>query len=676
MKKRWLVVRPGKAGQEEIVLSKQTYQIGRGTDCAIRLPSKNVSGTHASLVIKDDTITLIDLDSTNGTFVNGKRVKKTQLHNKDKIQFADLAVVYREQAVSAEYQSSRQRTETCFPRLENAKGTRIYQFLQQLSATGIIEQRELQELAGEWESLQQSARRLDGLYGLLEDVLGITDRRELIVAVLGKVCSLVGLDVVGLYLREEDTFYVLEQDRLITEKKTETLSASVLEKVLSTGGPVVLENIGADSGVVGFESLMEFRIQSVLCFPVQRQDGEVVGALYCISRETAELKVLEQDKPFLKACSSFVAMSLDNVSLIEQQRRQAHSQERNRQEQRFSPVINRLQQEKENLSLKLREVQKGGVFGLDSPANGDLAAFVAKAAKTDLPVLIMGETGVGKSLLAEHIHRVGLSGKPFVTIDCTTIPAELLESELFGHEKGAFTGAHAKKGGKVAQAKDGTLFIDEIADLSPKLQGKLLRLIQSGQYETVGGTQTIRSKARLVCASNRDLRKEVRDGRFREDLFFRLNILSFTIRPLREIPELILPLARHFLANYAAKINPSVRVLTTRAEHVLMAHGWPGNIRELENAVMRGLVSAENNAIDAEDLGVAEHSTQLPDQREHKDEGGGEGESLDLKQARERVDRTYITKALSLAGHNVSQAARILNISRNSLMDLIKKYGL
>jgi DNA-binding NtrC family response regulator len=397
-----------------------------------------------------------------------------------------------------------------------------------------------------------------------------------------------------------------------------------------------------------------------------------MGVLYCVSREKEELGLLQKDRLFLEACSLYVSMSLENLNYRIREKEATREEERTRQESRFLPVIGRLRAEKENLALKQKD-RDAPLFGMDGAADPGLAEFIKKASKTELPLLLTGETGSGKSVLAREIHGQSRSKRPFVTVDCTTIPSELLESELFGHEKGAFTGAHAKKAGKVQSARDGSLFIDEIGDLPLKLQGKLLRLIQSGEYEPVGSTQTQKTPARLMFATNKDLRAEIKAGRFREDLYFRLNVLQYAIPPLRDKKERILPLAGHFLAVNREKINARVKGFARRAEAALLAHAWPGNVRELENAIMRALVNAEGDRIDIGDLELMAHSTHTgaPPAPEP---GGDDG--LDLKKAREALDRAYIQKALTLTGRNVSKAAGRLNISRNALMELIKKYGL
>jgi transcriptional regulator with PAS, ATPase and Fis domain len=412
----------------------------------------------------------------------------------------------------------------------------------------------------------------------------------------------------------------------------------------------------------------------VLCLPVILRNREALGALYCVSRQSGQLRLLERDRVFLSACSTVVALALENIMLVSKARERARAEERSAQRRRYSPVIHRLLQERENLSLKLHDFRATRLYGLDEPANRELQAFVKKAVRADVPVLLLGETGVGKTALAHYLHEQSRPSLPFVTVDCAAISTDLIESELFGHEKGAFTGAYARKTGKIAAAGRGTVFVDEIGDLNSRLQGKLLRLIESGEYEPVGSTRTQRSSARLVFATNRDLAAEVEAKTFREDLYYRLNVLSHTIAPLYERKEFIVPLAEYFLKAYAARMGSGVEEFTEDAREAMLAHRWPGNIRELENAVMRALIEVAEGRIDAGALQLTEHSTTAA-------QAAGERkvsalEDLDLKAARERLDREYIQRALALCDRNVSQAARKLNLSRNSLSDLIKKYNL
>jgi transcriptional regulator with PAS, ATPase and Fis domain len=675
MKKHWLILNPGTPLEKEIALNKPHHQIGRNPDASICIDNKNISGLHASIVKKEDKVNLIDLDSTNGTLLNGKKIKHADLKDGDRIKLADVVIVYREQDRRAAHLDISSKTEAYFPAADMSNTANIRKLFKLLVQEGRMSAKESDDLFTEWSGLIENTRRLDVLYHLLENTLFIKDKNALIKTVLQEIKALLSLDICGLYIREEDTFYVLEKEKLKSEAQTETISESLLDKVLRTAGPVFLENIGDDSNILGFNSLMQFKIQSILCIPVIDRSQDVSGVLYCVSKKSGQLNILQKDRIFLKACSSFIFLSLENLFFVNREKAHAHADERIKQEERFFPVIHKLKQEKENLSLKHPD-RVSDFYGLADGPNKALKEFVKKASKADLPVLLIGETGAGKTVLAGKIHELSRPAKPFVTVDCTTIPGELLESELFGHEKGAFTGAHVKKTGKVTIAQDGTLFIDEIGDLPLKLQGKLLRLIQTGEYEPVGSTKTAKLRARLIFASNKDLKREIQEGRFREDLYFRLNVLQFRIAPIREKKVLILPLAEYFLKKHGKSIKSRAKGFTQKARDTLKAHTWPGNIRELENAVMRALVSAQGDKIDVDHLELQEYSTLATSQTEFPGMEAIDDGTVDLKKARERLDRIYIQRALALTHKNVSQAAKRLNISRNSLMDLIKKYQL
>jgi transcriptional regulator with GAF, ATPase, and Fis domain len=674
MKRRWLVLSPDTRDERLIPLDRPTYQVGRGSEATLRVPSRNVSGLHASLVLREQCASIVDLDSTNGTVVNGKKVRSVDLHDGDTVELADMVLVFHEEEVPEPVALGRQETETYVPAFGGFDSSRLGEVAQAAVAAGFLTSDEADALVSSWEILQGSARRLDALHAVVERALRVADRPRLIRTILTEIGSLLHVDVIGLYLCDEGLFHILEGGKYSSEVSAGSVSETLLDKVLSTGEPQMLENIGQDSSVLGFESLMQMRIQSLLCLPVLPRSGRVTGALYCVSRRSGELCLVERDRLFLTACSSVIAVALENLRVREVTKERAKAEERSTQQRRFSPVIHRLQQEKENLSLKLRDPRASELFGMEHGSMQELNTFVQRSARTDVPVLLLGETGVGKTALARHIHELSRSGTPFVTVDCMAIAAELVESELFGHEKGAFTGAYFKKAGKVAAAESGTVFIDEIGDLNPRLQGKLLRLIESGEFEPVGSTRTQRCSARLIFATNKELAREVESRNFRQDLYFRLNVLNYTIPPLRVRRELILPLAEHFLQRYSSQHGRDDAAFTDAARAALVAHRWPGNIRELENAIMRALINSSDRCIDVEHLEISEHSTQAP--RVASESLEQPQQDLDLKSARERLDREFIGRALALSDSNVSQAARRLNLSRNSLMDLIKKYGM
>jgi two-component system NtrC family response regulator len=308
--------------------------------------------------------------------------------------------------------------------------------------------------------------------------------------------------------------------------------------------------------------------------------------------------------------------------------------------------------------------------GMASPLQGLITAApdmqrvcrsIEKIAPTSVSVMLLGESGTGKELLALAVHRLSPRSKaPFIAINCAAIPDNLLESELFGHEKGAFTGAVKQTIGKVEAANSGTLFLDEIGDLSMSLQAKLLRFLQQRVIERIGGRQQIAVDVRVVCATNQNLEKLMAEGRFREDLYFRLNEVAVRIPPLRERESDALLLLNFFLHKYNREFGRNIRGITSDAARSIAAYSWPGNVRELENKVKRAVVMSEGTLIDAKDL-------DLPS-------GDEEAVVLDLREARNRAERRVVNQALAQAGGNMSKAAKLLGVSRPTLYTLLETH--
>ena len=288
--------------------------------------------------------------------------------------------------------------------------------------------------------------------------------------------------------------------------------------------------------------------------------------------------------------------------------------------------------------------------------------FIERVAVSDISVLICGESGTGKEMIANAIHlQSQRKNNPFVVVNCGAIPENLLESELFGHEKGSFTGAHAQKRGKFELAHTGTIFLDEIGELAPPLQVKLLRFLQDRKIERVGGTQPIDIDARIVAATNRDLKKDMENHLFREDLYYRLKVVPLEMPPLRDRKEDIIPLARHFLGRFCREHRKPPLTLSPEAESALLMHPWPGNVRELENLISRSVVLSPRSVLKPSDLGFAVDQI-LTD--------------VNLKVAKKAIEMDFVKKALSRNGGIVSRAARDLGISRVNLYELIEKYNI
>ena len=337
-----------------------------------------------------------------------------------------------------------------------------------------------------------------------------------------------------------------------------------------------------------------------------------------------------------------------------------------------------------------------------APAMDRVLSLCHKAAKSTIPVLIEGETGVGKEMIARAIQGEGdRAGKPFITVNCGAIPADLVESTLFGHRRGAFTGAIADHAGKFAEAHGGTIFLDEVGELSPETQVKLLRVIQEGEIEPVGGDRSVKVNVRIISATNRRLLNLARAGTFREDLYYRLNVFPIYVPPLRDRPEDIAPLVQHFVARLAAEASKRVTGISEAAMALLKRHDWPGNVRQLENAVYRAVVLCEGSTLEPIDFpqivaneGGRSEVLRLPmgtlSGPVHIDDAslvvqrastqaappdrfiGNDGEVAALAD----VERDLIAFALTQYGYRMSRVARALGIGRSTLYRKLREYGL
>jgi len=303
-------------------------------------------------------------------------------------------------------------------------------------------------------------------------------------------------------------------------------------------------------------------------------------------------------------------------------------------------------------------------------------SLIDKVASTDSTVLVLGESGTGKELVARALHyNSPRAQNPFVPVNCGAIPEELLESELFGHEKGAFTGAFRARIGRFELAHTGSIFLDEVSEMSPNLQVKLLRVIQEREFERVGGIKSIRTDLRIIAATNRNLEEEVEQGRFREDLYYRLNVIPLDLPPLRERDEDVPLLVKHFLAKYGEDKNPALKGFGKKAMGLLMQYKWPGNVRELENLVERMLVLCDGTEVELEDLpekilaGCAQASSSLPciDLPES---------GIDLSTAVSEFEKNIIIQALNRSNWVKNRAAKLLNVNRTTLVEKIKKQKL
>jgi two-component system, NtrC family, response regulator HydG len=311
---------------------------------------------------------------------------------------------------------------------------------------------------------------------------------------------------------------------------------------------------------------------------------------------------------------------------------------------------------------------RSGIIGA-SPAMRELLEMVARVAPTEATILITGESGTGKELIASAVHHNSSRRQgPFIKVNCAALVETLLESELFGHEKGAFTGADRRREGRFVQADGGTIFLDEIGEMSPAMQAKLLRVLQEQEIQRVGGQETIRINVRVLAATNRILEEEVRQGRFREDLFYRLNVVSMQVPPLRErlgdMPQLV----DFFLGRFAVRNRRQVAGVTPRCMDLLIHYPWPGNVRELENAMERGVILMRGEYLDEESLPIA--IRKWAEAELEQAAAGGE-----IPTTLEEAERQVILRTLEESGGNKSETARRLNITRKTLLSKLQKYA-
>ena len=330
--------------------------------------------------------------------------------------------------------------------------------------------------------------------------------------------------------------------------------------------------------------------------------------------------------------------------------------------------------EQENLALRQTLGERYDIVG-ESPAIQALRVQIQSAAPSHGRVLIRGESGTGKELIARAIHRQSLRAeRPFVEVNCAAIPDELIESELFGHERGAFTGATTKRRGKFEAADGGTIFLDEVGDMSLKTQAKVLRVLQEQTFERVGGSETLTADVRVIAASNKDLEEEIQKGAFRDDLFYRLNVIPFEVPPLRERKEDITLLAAHFLGMFSREYGKRQKTLRPEAMDLLLQYTWPGNVRELRNVIERMVIMVPQDAIGRDDL--APSLRFRPGNDPVPPAVPGEDTEGTLRDAREEFEKAFILRRLRETHWNITRAAERLGIERSNLHRKMKGYGI
>jgi transcriptional regulator with GAF, ATPase, and Fis domain len=404
---------------------------------------------------------------------------------------------------------------------------------------------------------------------------------------------------------------------------------------------------------------VEMGVRSMIRAPI-RLDGVVVGGLGFMSRTPDFYD--EEDFELAARVADHVALALAHQELAEESRRSAAAEAR----------ASRLEHRVQSLVSELETLSAHRALGRSKKWR-DVLAQATKVAPTDTTVLMTGESGTGKEVVARFIHRASSrKDGPFVALNCAALPEQLLESELFGHEKGAFTGAVAARAGRIEQAQGGLLFLDEVGEMSPAVQAKFLRVLQEREYQRLGGTRTLKADVRVLAATNRDLRSAIGQGTFREDLYYRLAVFDLALPPLRERPEDILLLVEAFLEELGRSMGRPAAGVSQEVKDKLVAYAWPGNVRELRNAIERAVILCEGGLIASEHLPAGIASGPKPEPVVPESVALPPPGTVTLDAA----EREMVRQALARAGNNQSQAARLLGLSRAQLRTRLEKYGL
>jgi transcriptional regulator with GAF, ATPase, and Fis domain len=476
------------------------------------------------------------------------------------------------------------------------------------------------------------------LYEFSERLVHQRDLGELLDALMDAVIEITNADKGFLVLMEGDNVDVKVARNVKRENIADAisqLSDSIIAKVVKTKRPVIISDALHDDEFGGAKSVMQLKVSSVICVPLLDR-GRLLGLIYVGNDSIIDL--FQQDT--MKVLTVFAAQA----SLIVAN----------------ALLLNELRFENKRLGERLEAQHFGEIVGT-SPPMQQVFRKVEKIAATDISVLITGETGTGKELIAREVHRRSpRAGKPFITINCGAIPANLLESELFGHVKGAFTGAVANKQGKFQAADQGTLFLDEIGEMPLDLQVKILRAIQERIVIRVGDTRPEPVDIRIITATNRDLEKEIAGGRFREDLYYRLNVVNVHLPPLRDRGDDVVVIARYLLSRYTREFDSKVRGFSPNATVAVRKHNWPGNIRELENRIKKAIVLCESTVIGPDDLALT--GDVLP-------------QILTLQDAKDKFQREYINEVLALNNGNRTKTARDLGVDPRTIFRHLEKEG-
>ncbi len=583
-------------------VTRKITTIGRDEGNDVVIPLREVAEHHAQLVFDGRDFVVQQLDKQAALRINGKKRKRSKVFHGDRIgldEAAELLFSVFDEAASLEASFS-----------ETVARARAEAERQGMRKLGEFSRRLLQ--------IRSVREQLDAL-----------------------------LDAVMEATSAESGFVVLVRDgeRRITvarnvaselPESVEALSDSIVHRVVQSRRPLVVADALHDTRFGTAESVMNLQLASVMCAPLIAQ-GQLLGVIYLGSRGV----VRQFDEASLELLQIFSAQA----SLLLQ----------------TALLLDELESDRERMAEALEQQRFGEIIG-SCPGMVTVFETIEKVATADVSVLVTGETGTGKELVARELHRRSPRAEgPFVVVNCGAIPENLLESELFGHVRGAFTGAVATRPGKFQLAHGGTLFLDEIGELPLPMQAKLLRALQEREVTKVGAERPERVDIRIVSATNRDLRQEIAEGRFREDLYYRLDVVQIHLPPLRERGEDVVALAKYLLRSYAEQFGAQVKGFTPHAVDAMRAHRWPGNIRELQNRVKKAVILADKTLIGPADLDLEGPSA----------EGGSALKPL--AEAREEFTRRYVLDALARHGGNRTRTAHALGVDPRTIFRYLER---
>ncbi len=604
-----VVVVSGSAKGTIVRLTATQFSVGRDSGNHLCLHDRAVSRKHFSISETDSAFHLVDLDSHNGTFVNGIPVRRKLLGHGDTIRVGHCELVFligEDDGLLSRIAQARDETPG------DPLTTTVTHLLPPDADVGT--------------DVGRMARDLNALFKISNIINSIRDLEELQKQLLELICEVIPADSAAVVIsRQADD----DPKSSCTWSRKGGDSAS-----LEIRQEIVQRALWERSAIVTKPPVQGRNAESILCTPLTAVES-TIGVLYLVAHGAG--KRFEEDHVnFLSSVAGIAAVTLENVLALETLR-------------------------SENRRLQT-ELDLGGVIVGESDSMRKLQEFITRVACGDSAILVRGESGTGKELVARAIHQNSpRAGKPFVAINCAAIPEALLESELFGHEKGAFTGAIATKKGKLEVAGGGTVFLDEVGELSPPLQAKLLRVLQQREFERLGSTHLLKFDARVLTATNKDLEQAIKDREFRQDLYYRLNVVSVVIPPLRERPDDIPLLAIYFAAKYAEKCKRPLKGISAEARALLMAYSWPGNVRELENAIEHAMVLGLTDEILPDDLPAALMEVQP-----------AEPNPVHYHARVNQLKKQLIIDAVAQTKGNYTEAARLLGLHPNYLHRLIK----